>query len=322
MILKKFSKLIFLISSISIGLLSYASTSAPIEAFYEAWAEGDDYLLLDYKDSSFIYCRSDHYVGADYKEIGLFRVQNDTFLLTPKHQYMMEKPQPKCKMYDCYDALYMAFRDNKRVENYIKERVYIRKGKDLNDVSLKYYYPNDSNTFDFYKQFYPLYKQKMSVKKICERTASNLMDIYLQDTKNSRNFLFFDYSDTSYVYSKMNLSNNVKYYEIGLFKNKKDSVLLFPVYHTDNHAEWIYSNNGTVPTLKESWTLLQTPQEYRSYKKNDNKIQFDENTSIYESVNHTTIPLVRMRIKRSRFEKKVMRYRKMYKQILLNGQEW
>ena len=303
MILFKYLRPIFLTLSIS---LTFCSCKTNLKIYYEGWLGEDVYVVLDQCDSTFFYCKSWHTAISDHKELGKFRTSRGFLLLSPIYQYVSFMSVPKCKLYDCKQALYATFRDTVLSDDCINDRIYRKRFCKIQDVSMKYYFPNDSAAFSIYEETYPLRRQRLTNRQNRRILPTELVEVYIQRDKNSltTDLLFLNKTDSSYIHKHSDLTSKEVIYEIGDFRTTPDSLFLTPKCRTDNDTLWKY----------EKFKVLDVHYNVRSYKKKDYKI-LNDNVLEVDNPIASCREMTAVKIKQSRRERNVLYSRKVLDRI-------
>jgi len=122
-------------------------------------------ILFCKADSTYVYSNSLHSGGGSAKEIGEYKTIRDTIFLYPQFDLIRNKKTPHtCRIYDCCKSAYATIENDTVVEKCIDKRIYVVKEDLIQDYTLEYHFPNDSNAFNWNENF-PLRRRKILQSK-------------------------------------------------------------------------------------------------------------------------------------------------------------
>lgn len=124
----------------------------------ELYPETSD-ILLHMSDSSYNYTYKDYDYSSWYTEIGKYYISKDTLVLIPKKWFDDGNSCDTCT----YSARYQTMRNGvPYIIETPKRYYYVTPAKNaINDITLEYYCPRDSNTISFLEHS-PMEKVKIS----------------------------------------------------------------------------------------------------------------------------------------------------------------
>lgn len=111
-------------------------------------------IFLQGKDSSYIYSYNYNSKDEHLRELGYYKISNDTLILQPQVTLFGDSASIYLPQW------YSTYRNDSVIADTIRFRYYLERRNYIDDITLSKYYPNDSNAMSFYESF-PLYKVKI-----------------------------------------------------------------------------------------------------------------------------------------------------------------
>jgi len=156
-------RIIFIVLGSSI--LGSCSSSVIYDLYTGHVYDQDVSILFCKADSTYVYSNSLHSGGGSAKEIGEYKTIRDTIFLYPQFDLIRNKKTPHtCRIYDCCKSAYATIENDTVVEKCIDKRIYVVKEDLIQDYTLEYHFPNDSNAFNWNENF-PLRRRKILQSK-------------------------------------------------------------------------------------------------------------------------------------------------------------
>lgn len=156
-------RIIFIVLGSSI--LGSCSSSVIYDLYTGHVYDQDVSILFCKADSTYVYSNSLHSGGGSAKEIGEYKTIRDTIFLYPQFDLIRNKKTPHiCRIYDCCKSAYATIENDTVVEKCIDKRIYVVKEDLIQDYTLEYHFPNDSNAFSWNENF-PLRRRKILQSK-------------------------------------------------------------------------------------------------------------------------------------------------------------
>ena len=145
-------RIIFIVLGSSI--LGSCSSSVIYDLYTGHVYDQDVSILFCKADSTYVYSNSLHSGGGSAKEIGEYKTIRDTIFLYPQFDLIRKnKPPHICRIYDCCKSAYATIENDTVVEKCIDKRIYVVKEDLIQDYTLEYHFPNDSNAFRWNEDF-------------------------------------------------------------------------------------------------------------------------------------------------------------------------
>ncbi len=275
-----------------------------IDVYFAGRYDMDAFLILDSEDSTFFFFEAGSY--GDFKECGIYKVKDDTLKVFPECAFVIGERGSSFKKRDSLAAIYATISNHKVMTKSIESRIFLKKRKNIRDISLAHYYPNDSNAFSGYDED----EMKRMRKRIRHKSLSELAEMYVGDNS----YLFLNHSDSTFAYH----DSKGAFFEVGSFKSNTDTLALIPKCQATRNDESDYichyhENDKIMDTAWVDAVANKTIVEKRFCVRMEDCIK--EIETFGENENFKYEPMFRLKIRQSRKEKSILYSRKMLDKI-------
>lgn len=278
--------------------------SNKIDVYFAERYDMDAFLILDSEDSTFFFFETGSY--GDFKECGIYKVKDDTLKIFPECAFAIGEKSSSYKRRDSLAAIYATISNHKVITKSIDSRIFLKKRKTISDISLAYYYPNDSNAFSGYEEV----EMKKMRRRIQHKNLSKLAEVYVGDSS----YLFLNHSDSTFAYH----DSKGAFFEVGSFKSNTDTLALIPKCQATRNDESDYichyhENDKIMDTAWVDAVANKTIVEKRICVRTEECIKEIETLGENETFKYE--PMSRLKIRQSRKEKSILYSRKVLDKI-------